>query len=55
MSQTKVKDFTVAIDPCVCGSTRGFIELEQEGSLQVPIVKCSDCKIEVDHIVRVSQ
>ncbi len=51
MATKTTNSFTVTIEPCICGSTRGFIELEQEGSLQVPIVHCAECKIEVDHTI----
>ena len=53
-TKKSINPFTVAIEACTCGSRSGVIEIEQEGTLQVPVVKCSKCGSEVDDMVKVS-
>jgi hypothetical protein len=48
-AKRKTVDFVVTIDPCVCGSDKGTIEIEQEGTLQCTVVRCVGCRLEVDH------
>jgi hypothetical protein len=47
----KTNKATITIDPCLCGSAEGVVQLEHEDGLRIPITRCAGCGMEVDHTI----